>query len=79
MVGKWRQQTFQTAYDALPIKSGRELAVDGRTLIQAAGIKPGPALGKIIKQLTHAVVTGQLANDRPQLLQHAAELKQKEG
>lgn len=70
---------LQTAYDALPIKSGRELAVDGRTLIQAAGIKPGPALGKIIKQLTHAVVTGQLANDRPQLLQHAAELKQKEG
>lgn len=70
---------LENAYKALPIQSGRELAIDGRTLITVAGIKPGPALGKIIKQLTQEVVTGQLANDRSQLLQRASDLKQEEG
>lgn len=66
-------------YDQLPIKSSKELQVDGRVLIQKGGIKPGPALGKIIKQLTHAVVTGKVKNDQAQLLQRATELKQEEG
>lgn len=66
-------------YDQLPIKSGKELAVDGRALIQKGGIKPGPALGKIIKQLTTAVVTSKIENNQAQLLQRAIELKQEEG
>lgn len=70
---------LEEAYQKLPIKSSKELAVDGRTLITKGGIKPGPALGKIIKQLTHEVVTGQVENEPVQLLNRAAELKTEEG
>lgn len=62
-------------YDALPIKTARELAIDGRTLIQEGGLKPGPALGKVLNTLVEAVVNGQLANEKAVLLKRAASLK----
>ena len=77
----WQEPTDQlkTSYDRLPIKSSKELAVDGRMLIKQAGIKPGPMLGKIIQQLTQEVVTGQLENQADRLLSRAIELEQEEG
>lgn len=69
-------QKIREAYQALPIKSSKELAVDGRTLIRAGQIKPGPLLGRILNRLTVAVVQGQIANDRASLLAAAQELKE---
>ena len=46
--------------------------MDGRTLIQEAGLKPGPALGKVLNTLVEDVVNGRLANDKAELLQRAA-------
>ncbi|MDO4903486.1 MAG: CCA tRNA nucleotidyltransferase [Limosilactobacillus sp.] len=77
----WQVNTeeLRNEYDNLPIKDTKELAVDGRALIQTAGIKPGPMLGKIIKQLTHEVVTSRIDNYRDLLLKRAEELKQEKG
>lgn len=65
---------LRTAYAALPIKSMKELAVDGGVLIKQAGIKPGPQLGKILNELTIQVVNGQLTNDRDELITVAKKL-----
>lgn len=75
----WGQDpaTLKERYQQLPIKNNRELAVDGNTLIKG-GIKPGPALGRIINTLVDRVVTGAAANDRQQLLKMAKEMAEKE-
>lgn len=65
-------------YNSLPIKNGKELAVNGSTLINSAGVKPGPLLGKIIKELTVRVVSGELPNDSATLIKEAEKMK-KEG
>lgn len=65
-------------YNSLPIKSGKELAVNGGVLINDTGVKPGPLLGKIIKKLTVQVVNGELPNDRETLINEAEKIK-KEG
>ena len=48
--------------------------MDGRILIQEAGLKPGPALGKVLNTLVEDVVNGRLVNDKAELLQRAASL-----
>lgn len=70
----WQQAaaSLKKQYDELPIKTAKELAVDGRTLIQEVGLKPGPALGKVLNTLVEDVVNGRLANDKAELLQRAA-------
>ena len=72
----WQQAaaSLKKQYDELPIKTAKELAVDGRILIQEAGLKPGPALGKVLNTLVEDVVNGRLANDKAELLQRAASL-----
>ncbi|MBB1079093.1 CCA tRNA nucleotidyltransferase [Limosilactobacillus sp. STM2_1] len=67
-------QELQAAYQQLPIKESKELAVDGKMLITKAGIKPGPLMGKIIQQLTTAVINGKLANDTGTLLNEARKI-----
>ena len=73
-VNGWQQAaaSLKKQYDELPIKTAKELAVDGRILIQEAGLKPGPALGKVLNTLVEDVVNGRLANDKAELLQRAA-------
>lgn len=63
-------QTILNAYAALPIKSSKDLAVDGGMLIKH-GFKPGPKLGQTLHQLEMAVVSGNLANDQATLLKAA--------
>ncbi|MEY8441387.1 CCA tRNA nucleotidyltransferase [Lactobacillaceae bacterium 24-114] len=58
-------------YSSLPIKTNRDLAVDGQTLIKEAHVKPGPMLGKILNDLTIKVVNGDLPNDEAMLLAEA--------
>lgn len=72
-------QELEALYQALPIKSSKELAVDGRTLMVAGQIKPGPRLGQILNDLTKAVVQGQLANDQQTLLEMVRTLAEEKG
>lgn len=59
---------LQASYAALPIKSKKDLAVDGGILIKEAGIKPGPGLGKILAFLEKEVLLGRLLNEKTTLL-----------
>ena len=68
-----REPALLAAWQALPIKTKKALAVTGRDLMQA-GIQPGPQLGDLLAQLEHQVVTSQLPNDRDQLIQQALTL-----
>lgn len=72
------EQQLRQQYEQLPIKSAKQLAVNGGQLIKEAGIKPGPLLGKVIYQLTKSVVSGQLPNQTDQLISRAQEIT-KEG
>ena len=71
-------EELQKAYQKLPIKNAKELAIDGRILITKAGVKPGPLMGKILQQLMLAVVNGEIANDATTLLEKVEEIT-KEG
>jgi tRNA nucleotidyltransferase (CCA-adding enzyme) len=59
------------AEDAVTVK---ELAVDGRDLI-ALGMKPGPAIGEILKKLLEAVMEDPSKNKKERLLALAREEK----
>jgi tRNA nucleotidyltransferase (CCA-adding enzyme) len=52
----------------------RDLAVDGRTLMEELGMKPGPDLGRILKALLEEVVEEPGKNQRQILLERARAL-----
>ena len=52
----------------------RDLAVDGRALMQELGMKPGPDLGRILKALLDEVVEDPTKNQREVLLERARAL-----
>jgi hypothetical protein len=52
----------------------RDLAIDGRVLMQDLGIKPGPDLGRILKALLDEVVDDPSKNQRETLLERAKAL-----
>jgi tRNA nucleotidyltransferase (CCA-adding enzyme) len=52
----------------------RDLAVDGRALMQELGMKPGPDLGRILKTLLDEVVDDPSQNERGALLARAKAL-----
>ena len=54
--------------------STRDLAIDGRTLIQELGLKPGPDIGRILKALLDEVVEEPSKNQREALLERARAL-----
>ena len=54
--------------------SVRDLAVDGRVLMQELGLKPGPDLGRILKALLDEVVDDPEKNQRERLVARAREL-----
>lgn len=60
-------------YTALPIKSQKELAIDGSYLV-AHGMHPGPGLGRLLMQLTAAVIDGKVANTPEAIGQLADEI-----
>lgn len=63
-------------FAALPIHHTRELRVAGGQLIAEQIVQPGPQMGRILKQIERAVVTGQVANQPTALLAYAKELSQ---
>jgi tRNA nucleotidyltransferase (CCA-adding enzyme) len=52
----------------------RDLAIDGRALMQELGMKPGPDLGRILKALLEEVVDDPSKNQREILLERAKAL-----
>lgn len=52
--------------------SQSHISVNGNDLI-AMGLKPGPAVGQVLRQLTNEVVSNPASNDRATLLQLAQE------
>ena len=54
--------------------SVKDLAVDGNVLMKELGIKPGPALGKLLAALLEEVVADPEKNERSALLDRAREL-----
>jgi tRNA nucleotidyltransferase (CCA-adding enzyme) len=52
----------------------RDLAIDGRVLMQELGMKPGPDLGRILKALLDEVVEDPDKNQREALLERARAL-----
>lgn len=66
-------------YQALPIKSAKELAVNGGQLIRLAHVKPGPKMGWILHQLQQQVLNRKLPNDQNALLAAAAQLAKEDG
>jgi tRNA nucleotidyltransferase (CCA-adding enzyme) len=70
---------FATGEKALPIKSAKELAVNGGQLIKLAHVKPGPKMGWILHQLQQQVLDRKLPNDQNALLAAAAQLAKEDG
>jgi tRNA nucleotidyltransferase (CCA-adding enzyme) len=54
--------------------SVRDLAIDGRALMQELGMKPGPDLGRVLKTLLDEVVEDPTKNQREALLERARAL-----
>jgi tRNA nucleotidyltransferase (CCA-adding enzyme) len=54
--------------------STKDLALDGRTMIQELGMKPGPDIGRILKTLLDEVVEDPSKNERAALLERARTL-----
>ncbi len=59
--------SWQVRYAALPIHDARELALTGKMLMDS-GMKPGPALGRILAAVRDQVIAGALPNDASVLL-----------
>lgn len=62
------------AYNQLPIKSMADLKVSGRDILAYMDKKPGPWLGRVLKQTEKHVVEGQWKNDKEVLLEKIKEM-----
>jgi tRNA nucleotidyltransferase (CCA-adding enzyme) len=57
--------------DADMVSSTKELAIDGKTLIQELSITPGPIVGELLRALLEVVTDDPTANERGRLLAEA--------
>lgn len=64
----------QRVLDAGAALTTRDLAVDGRVLMQELGMQPGPDLGRILRALLDEVVEDPAKNQRETLLERARAL-----
>ncbi|MCP0886155.1 CCA tRNA nucleotidyltransferase [Ligilactobacillus sp. WILCCON 0076] len=70
----YTSMSVMLAYEGLPIKSRKDLVVDGNVLRQFLNIEPGPQLGKMLIQLELAVVNRKVRNEKLALLEYAQKL-----
>lgn len=73
----WQYDDLVEQFNRLPIHDSHQLAINGSDLIQQAGIKPGPTLGRMINKLQTMVVNKQLQNDTDVLIQTAKRMIEK--
>ncbi|WP_251546727.1 CCA tRNA nucleotidyltransferase [Limosilactobacillus caecicola] len=74
----WQHTDLLRTFDELPIKDSHELAINGGQLIKDGILKPGPMMGRVLKQLQQLVINGEVPNDRDQLLRATKKLIEKE-
>ncbi|MDT2833638.1 CCA tRNA nucleotidyltransferase [Vagococcus carniphilus] len=63
------------SYEKLPIKSMKELEVNGKELLTYLDAQPGPWLGEILSTLEEKVLNGELPNNKEKLLERAKILR----
>lgn len=54
-------------YESLPIKSLKELTVNGNDLIRWTGNQSGPWIGKVLHEAAQAVINGEIANHKQEI------------
>lgn len=67
------QSELDSAYQYLPIKDSKQLAINGADLLKAQIVKPGPAVGKLLQELLTNVLYGKLPNNHEKLMEYAQE------
>jgi len=67
------RERVRAIYATMPVHSLKDLAVDGRDLLEAIGRPPGPWVGRLLRELLTRVACGELPNDKERLLEYARE------
>lgn len=73
-VHQTQSERLQRWAEEIPIRRLEDLAVNGRDLIRAAGLPPGPWVGRTLKRLADAVILGRLTNDHHQLIEEGVRI-----
>ncbi|GAK47411.1 tRNA CCA-pyrophosphorylase [Secundilactobacillus oryzae JCM 18671] len=68
------QSALMAQYQALQIKAKGDLEITGQDLM-AAGVQPGPMMGKLLAQIERKVVNNELTNEKEQLLRFVRDNK----
>ena len=73
----WRLELFKKRLEEVQKQpfTVADLAIDGHDVMKEYTIKPGPMVGKVLKQLFDEVEAGTLPNEREKLLSRLRELK----
>lgn len=61
-------EAIEATYAALTIHDKHEIVVTGSHLIRDYGFKPGPELGQILTKIELAIVDGELANSKEEIM-----------
>lgn len=68
------ENRIKQIFAELPIKSKKELAIDGKTLIDELQIKPGPKMGQLLKNVEQKVVFNELENNSRKIINYCKNL-----
>lgn len=74
----WRLEKFKRRLIEVQKQpfTARDLKVNGRDVMQALNLKPGPKVGKVLDRLFKEVATGRLANEKAALVQKLTSIKE---
>lgn len=72
---KPRVDKVMASYEKLPIKSMKELEVDGKEILAYLDAKPGPWLGEALNTLEYMVLNERLPNNKEKLLEQTKILR----
>lgn len=67
-------EQVETNYQKLPIHCIQDLAVDGKQLLRETGRKPGPWLGKLLREMQEKVLLNEWENDTQFLIEKAKQM-----
>lgn len=68
-------QSVKQVFDTLPISKASELAISGSDLQIENLVQPGPKMGRVLKIVENAVVSGKIENTFESLITYVKELK----
>ena len=67
-----QQKRFDIWRDEMPVRQLKELAIDGKSLVDAAGKRAGPWVGQALQALLEQTALGYLPNQREILLKEGS-------